>query len=57
MDRETGEPVRSNGKAVTSTVAFMSDAADGAQEVTFTLDGIELSGHAVVAFESLTPAG
>ena len=52
VDRETGEPVRSDGKAVTSTVAFVPDAADGAQEVTFTFDGAALSGHAVVAFES-----
>lgn len=41
VDKETGEPVRS----------------DGTQEVTFTFDGAELSGHAVVAFESLTLDG
>lgn len=57
VDRETGEPVCSDGKAVTSTVAFVPGAADGAQEVTFTFDGAALSGHAVVAFESLTLDG
>ena len=57
VDRETGEPVRSDGKVVTSTVAFVPDAADGTQEVTFTFDGAELSGHAVVAFESLALDG
>ncbi|MDY5272060.1 VaFE repeat-containing surface-anchored protein [Tractidigestivibacter sp.] len=57
VDKETGEPVRADGKVVTSTVAFVPDAADGTQEVTFTFDGAELSGHAVVAFESLTPEG
>ncbi|WP_200781404.1 VaFE repeat-containing surface-anchored protein [Olsenella phocaeensis] len=57
VDKETGEPVRSVGKAVTSTVAFVLDAADGTQEVTFTFDGAELSGHAVVAFESLALDG
>lgn len=41
VDKETGEPVR----------------ADGTQEVTFTFNGAELSGHAVVAFESLTLEG
>ncbi|WP_455026475.1 VaFE repeat-containing surface-anchored protein [Olsenella uli] len=57
VDKETGEPVCSDGKAVISTVAFVPDAADGMQEVTFTFDGAELSGHAVVAFESLTLEG
>mgnify|MGYP001680422441 CR=1 FL=1 len=57
VDRETGAPVRADGKAVTSTVAFVPDAAHGTQEVTFTFDGAELSGHAVVAFESLALDG
>ena len=57
VDKETGEPVRADGKAVASTVAFVPDAADGTQEVTFTSDGVELSGHAAVAFESLTLEG
>ena len=57
VDRENGEPVRSDGKAVTSTVAFVPDAADGTQEVAFTFDGAELSGHTVVAFESLVLDG
>ena len=57
VDKETGEPVLSDGKAVTSTVAFVPDAADGMQEITFTFDDAELSGHAVVAFESLTLEG
>ena len=57
VDKETGEPVRSDGKAVTSTVAFVPDAAGGMQEVTFTFDGAELPGHAVIAFESLTLDG
>lgn len=57
VDKETGEPVRSDGKAVTPTVPFAPDAADGTQEVTFTFDGAELSDHAVVAFESLTLEG
>ena len=57
VDKETGEPVHADGKAVASTVAFVPDAADSTQEVTFTFDGAALSGHAVVAFESLTLEG
>ena len=57
VDKETGEPVRPDGKAVTSTVAFVPDAEDDTQEVTFTFDGAKLSGHAVVAFESLALDG
>ena len=53
VDKETGEPVRSDGKTVTSIVAFVPEAADGTREVTFTFEGAELSGHAVVAFGSL----
>ena len=49
--------MRSDGKVVTSTVAFVPDAADDTQEVTFTFGGAELPGHAVVAFESLTLDG
>lgn len=57
VDKETGEPARSDGKAVTSTVAFVPDAADDTQEVAFTFDGAELSGHTVMAFESLVLDG
>ena len=57
VDKETGKPVQSGGKAVASTVSFVPDVADGTQVVTFTFDGANLSGHAVVAFESLTLDG
>ncbi|WP_156407859.1 VaFE repeat-containing surface-anchored protein [Olsenella uli] len=57
VDRETGEPVRSDGKAVTSTVAFVTDTANGTQEVTFTFGGMELAGNALVAFESFALGG
>ena len=57
MDKQTGEPVKSDGKDVTSTVAFTPEKADGTQTVTFTFDGAELAGHDTVAFESLQRDG
>jgi hypothetical protein len=45
MDKETGKPVQSGGKDVTSTVAFTPDKADGTQTVTFTFNGADLGGH------------
>ncbi|WP_282710920.1 VaFE repeat-containing surface-anchored protein [Lancefieldella sp. Marseille-Q7238] len=57
VDKETGKPVRSDGKVVTSTVAFVTDTANGTQEVTFTFGGMELAGNALVTFESLALEG
>lgn len=57
MDRDTGEPIKSGGKEVTSTIAFAPDKADGTQTVTFTFDGTALAGHDIVAFESLSKEG
>ena len=57
MDKETGKPVKSGGKDVTSTVAFTSEKADGTQTVTFEFDGTDLAGHETVAFESLQKGG
>ena len=57
MDKETGKPIQSDGKDVTSTVAFTPDKADGTQTVTFTFNGIDLGGHETVAFETLEKDG
>lgn len=57
MDKETGEPVQSGGKDVTSTVTFTPEKADGSAAVTFSFDGRALAGHDVVAFESLKSGG
>jgi hypothetical protein len=57
MDKETGKPIQSNGKDVTSTVAFTPDKADGTQTVTFTFNGVDLGGHETVAFETLEKDG
>ncbi|WP_417119283.1 VaFE repeat-containing surface-anchored protein [Olsenella phocaeensis] len=53
VDKETGEPVQSDGRDVTSTVAFTPEAPSGSANVTFEFDGSALGGHAVVVFESL----
>ena len=57
VDKETGKPVQSGGRDVTSTVAFTPDAPNGSVDVTFELDGSGLDGHEVVAFESLKQDG
>jgi hypothetical protein len=57
MDKETGEPIQSDGKDVTSTVSFAPDRASGTVEVRFEFDGSALAGHDVVAFESLDRDG
>lgn len=57
MDKETGEPVKSGGKDVTSTVAFTPEKAEGTHTVTFEFDGADLAGHETVAFESLQKDG
>lgn len=57
MDKATGEPVKADGKAVTSTATFTSDAPEGTVVVSFEFDGSALGGHEVVAFESLEQEG
>ena len=57
MDKETGKPIQSAGKDVTSTVSFAPEKASGTVEVRFEFDGSALAGHDVVAFESLDRDG
>ena len=57
MDKETGKAIQNNGKDVTSTVSFAPEKASGTVEVRFEFDGSALSGHDVVAFESLDRDG
>ena len=57
MDKSIGKPIQSDGKDVTSTVAFTPETADGTQTVTFTFDGADLGGHETVAFELLQKDG
>ena len=53
MDKETGEALEVDGKAVTSETEFTPKEASGSVELSFTFDGSALQGKTVVAFESL----
>lgn len=53
MDKETGEPILIDGKPVTAEETFKAKKASGTVEVTFTFDGVALSGKTVVVFEEL----
>lgn len=57
VDKETGQPVQSDGRDVNSTIAFTPEAPSGSVDVTFEFDGSALGGHAIVAFESLKQDG
>lgn len=53
MDKETGEPILVDGKPVTSEKTFKAKKSSGTVEVTFTFDGVSLTGKTVVVFEAL----
>lgn len=53
MDRATGKPVQSDGKAVASEAEFTAEDRSGTTKVEFHFKGTELKGHAVVAYEEL----
>lgn len=53
MDKETGEPILIDGKAVTAEKTFKAKNTSGSVEVTFTFNGIILKGKTVVVFEEL----
>ena len=54
FDKATGEPVLDDsGKAVTAQTAFVPDTEDGAVDVIFTVNGVDLAGRTLVVFEEL----
>lgn len=53
MDKETGEPILIDGKPVTAEKTFKAKKSSGTVEVTFTFDGVSLTGKTVVVFEEL----
>ena len=53
MNKETGEAILVNGEAITSSVTFTAESADGTVDVTFTFDGSALAGQSAVVFEDL----
>lgn len=53
MDKATGKLIKVDDKEVTAEKNFTPERADGAVELTFTLDGKTLAGKTTVVFESL----
>ena len=53
MDKETGEVVSTDGRAVTAETEFVAERESGTVEVTFSFDGSEWKGGDVVVFEEL----
>lgn len=54
MDKETGEPLLSDGKTVTSELVFTPEEPEGSVELSFTFDASALKGKTIVAFESVS---
>lgn len=52
-DKETGTPIKVNGKKVKSTTTFKPKKKNGTVDVTFTFDATAIIGKDVVAFEKL----
>ena len=57
MDKETGEALKVDGKAVTAEATFTPDHPSGTVDVTFEFDASALAGKKVVAFETLYRLG
>lgn len=53
IDRDAAAPVEKDGKPLTVEVSFTPEEADGTVEVVFHLDGSDLAGRTLVAFEEL----
>lgn len=53
VDKETGEPVQSDGRTVTAETTFTPEEPDGVAVVTFVFDGTHLAERETVAFEEL----
>ena len=53
IDRDAAAPVEKDGKPLTVEVPFTPEEADGTVEVVFHLDGSDLAGRTLVAFEEL----
>ena len=50
---KTVEPLKVDGKEVTSIIEFVPESAEGTAEVTFKFDAKDLDGKSVVAFETV----
>lgn len=57
MVKETGEPLKVDGKEVTTEKTFVAEEADGSIILEFTFDSSALVGKKIVAFEDITYEG
>ena len=57
MDKATGDPLLVDEAEVTAEVEFTPESADGAVELTYTLDASALAGTTIVVFETLYSDG
>ena len=57
MDKATGDPLLVDETEVTAEVEFTPESADGAVELTYTLDASALAGTTIVVFETLYSDG
>lgn len=53
MNKETGKPIKINGKVITAEKTFIAKEANGTVELTFHLDSRELDEKTIVVFEDL----
>ena len=53
MDKDTGKPVETNGKVVTSEAVFTAESTEGTVDVVFEFNGKDIAGKTTVVFESL----
>ena len=53
MDKETGKPVKVNGKEVTAEKTFKAKESSGSVELAFKFDAGKLAGKSLVVFEKL----
>ncbi|MDR2515398.1 MAG: class B sortase [Christensenellaceae bacterium] len=53
MDKQSGQPLMKDGKAITAETTFTPTAASGTVEVRFTFDTRAIAGRTLVVFETL----
>lgn len=57
MDKQSGQPLTKDGKAVIAETTFTPTASSGTVEVRFTFDSRAIAGRTLVVFESLECSG
>lgn len=57
VDRETGKPVKVNGRSVSAEKTFTPASPEGTEEMSFTFSAAALEGKSLVVFEKLYQSG